>query len=293
MVLNHALVRETRITLSGGSQVFFIPRDWTQTFCLRLYFPIGTYLETDSDNGISALSIRMLLEGTKEKNFLALAEELESVGIEYQIFTTGMQFHCPTLLQDHLIQFISEVLCFSEPTRERFEQTMRHMRSELKISMDDSDQLAFTRLRQLVFRGNVGALFPAGTKESLNAISFEDFLVFQKQHVSAQNLRIYISGKIDESSFFKSLDRALDLFQIGEKRSITLPEVEQTQQNRSYHVLKDRSQSSVVIGHQGIVKWSEDYSKLKVMDQILGQSMGLTCRLAGRLREDLGLCYSV
>lgn len=293
MVLNHALIRETRMDLSGGSQVFYIPRDWTQTFCLRLFFPIGTFLESDTNNGISALSIRMLLEGTKNKDFMALAEELESVGIEYQTFTTGIQFHCPTLLQNHLIQFLSEILCFSEPTRERFEQTLRHMRTELKTSMDDSDQLAFTRLRQLVFQGSVGALFPTGTKESLGSISFEDFLEFQKLYLSAQNLRIYVSGKIDELDFFESLDRSLRLFQKGKKSDIIIPHIRQTQQNQSYHVLKDRSQSSVVLGHQGIIKWSEDYSKLKVMDQILGQSMGLTCRLAGRLREDLGLCYSV
>jgi len=291
--MNHALIQEKKQILSCGSEVFYIPRDWTETFCLRIQFPIGTFLETPQNNGISSLCIRMLLEGTKQRGFLELAEDLESVGIEYQTFSTGIQFHCCTYLQEHLIGFISEILCYSEPSRERFEQTLKHMRSELRTFLDDSDQLAFTRLRQSIYEGNAGALFPGGTQYSLDLISYEEFLAFRNRYLSAKNLKVFLCGHIRENEFFNGLDSGLKNFHQGKKEDVVIPVVEQTQQNQSYYVFKDRNKSSVVLGHQGIKKWSRDYSRLKVMDQILGQSMGFTCRLANRLREELGLCYSV
>ena len=47
------------------------------------------------------------------------------------------------------------------------------------------------------------------------------------------------------------------------------------------------------MGHIGVKRWSENYSCLRLVDQVLGASSGFTSRLASRLREDLGLCYYI
>ena len=291
--MNHALIMERRVMLQCKGEVFLLRRAWTDTFCLRIQFPVGTFRESAENNGISYLCVRMLLEGTREKSFLQIAEDLESVGIEVQSLSNGLQFHCSTHLQDHLIQFLQEILCEAEPTLARFEQTLKHMRSELRTYLDESDHLAFAILRQRIYADSIGALFSIGSEQSLKSIDYEDFLAYRKRYFCGKNLKVFVAGHIDEVPFLDSLDRALENFEPGSPDEMKPPHFAQTRQNCGFYVIRDRNKSSVVLGHGGISKWSQEYSRLKVMDQILGQSMGFTCRLAGRLREELGLCYSV
>jgi zinc protease len=54
-----------------------------------------------------------------------------------------------------------------------------------------------------------------------------------------------------------------------------------------------REQVHVFLGHPGIRRMHPDYYVLSVMDHILGTGPGFTSRCARKLRDEMGLCYSV
>jgi zinc protease len=54
-----------------------------------------------------------------------------------------------------------------------------------------------------------------------------------------------------------------------------------------------REQVHVYVGHPGVRRTHPDFYALSVMDHILGSGPGFTSRVARRLRDEMGLCYSV
>ena len=54
-----------------------------------------------------------------------------------------------------------------------------------------------------------------------------------------------------------------------------------------------REQVHVFLGHLGVRRSDPDFYKLSVMDHILGSGPGFTSRCSRRLRDEMGLCYSV
>ena len=62
---------------------------------------------------------------------------------------------------------------------------------------------------------------------------------------------------------------------------------------RDVHVPMAREQVHVFLGHLGIRRADPDYHALVVMDHVLGTGPGFTNRVAMRLRDELGLAYTV
>ncbi len=56
---------------------------------------------------------------------------------------------------------------------------------------------------------------------------------------------------------------------------------------------RQREQVHVYLGHLGIERKHPDYAALTVMDHILGTGPGFTNRITRRLRDELGLAYTV
>ena len=56
---------------------------------------------------------------------------------------------------------------------------------------------------------------------------------------------------------------------------------------------RQREQVHVYMGHLGVRRKDPDWASLAVMDHVLGTGPGFTNRLGRRLRDELGLAYSV
>ena len=98
---------------------------------------------------------------------------------------------------------------------------------------------------------------------------------------------------MDSSSIESGLDKVLPSLVNSADFVNELPSVDPRKQIQRKFVFKDRKKASIAMGHIGVKRWSENYSCLRLVDQVLGASSGFTSRLASRLREDLGLCYYI
>ena len=56
---------------------------------------------------------------------------------------------------------------------------------------------------------------------------------------------------------------------------------------------EDRAQVNLYLGHLGVRRTDPRFATLLVMDHVLGTGAGFTDRLSRRLRDELGLAYSV
>src|SRR3989344_1767031 len=77
-----------KTTLKNGLRVITVPMKDTQTTTVVVMVGVGSRYESEKEAGLSHFIEHMLFKGTKKRpNFLHIAEELDSIGGEYNAFT--------------------------------------------------------------------------------------------------------------------------------------------------------------------------------------------------------------
>ena len=287
------LVSSTRCELKGGGSLVFVERPSTQTVVLRLDFRVGPQHETEYNNGLACLAYRMLLEGNRTRDHRQISQDFEKLGVEVLTLVNGIQLTFLNRFSTQVIENLKDLLLSMEPRRDRFDLVRQRLLEDVVQNLDDSDTLAHYHSRLQSYAAGPGRLLPAGSPKSLIRLGFDDVKEFQERFFHRDNLRFYLVGNIKGDEFQKELCEALSEFRHG---SCTPPQPHKSEYSKQISkriVVKDKNKSSIVLSHGGVLRWSEDYSKLKALDQLLGSGSGFTSHLTRRLREELGLCYSV
>ena len=129
------------------------------------------------------------------------------------------------------------------------------------------------------------------SKASLESITREDMLAFNKRFFHPANFTFAISGDFDTADLKARLQKIMADWQ-GEKNETPIPQPNYTPVPGMYMVNKsDVNQGRVSVGQPGI-KWDHpDAIAVDMMNDILGGS-GFTSRITNRVRTDEGLAYS-
>lgn len=281
------------VSLSLGTQIHVIQRSWTAMLTLRIVFAEDLYRETEVNNGLAYFASRMLLEGSERWSSQELNLFLEKNAIEAVALSGGLQFTCLTESWVNLLVVIDELLNRPQLESERFLKVKRQIQQELKSNLDDSDQIAYLHLRQAVFESAPGTLLPTGSPETLEGLTENDLRTYWDSNLHAQGLRLFMVSPMSTELVADELQKVLPVTAKESLWGLQSSEVRLRKQIQKKFVFKDRKKASIALGHVGVRRWSEDYSSLKMVDQVLGASSGFTSRLASRLREEMGLCYYI
>jgi zinc protease len=115
---------------------------------------------------------------------------------------------------------------------------------------------------------------------------------FHRDHWLARRALIAVCGDVDAEEVRRVLDRALREWRPGSDLPYTTP-VLPPRAPRAALFAAEREQVHVFLGHLGIPRNEPDYPALVVMDHVLGTGPGFTNRCAMKLRDELGLAYTV
>jgi zinc protease len=131
-----------------------------------------------------------------------------------------------------------------------------------------------------------------GTHESVARIERKHVVGFHRDYWLAKRAIIAVCGDVDPQAVRALLDRELARWTSGED----LPYPEPVLPGRGVRTdvfEAPREQVHVYLGHLGIRRNDPDYPALVVMDHVLGTGPGFTNRISHRLRDELGLAYTV
>jgi zinc protease len=78
----------------------------------------------------------------------------------------------------------------------------------------------------------------------------------------------------------------------GAAPTVALPEAPPPRAE-AHRIPLDREQTNVFLGHLGIKRDDPDYAALEVFDNVFGTGAGFTARLSMRIRDEMGLAYTV
>jgi zinc protease len=280
---------------ANGAKVLFVPAPEIPMLDLRIVFDAGS-ARSVYKAGLSGLTNAMLSESVGEWSADQVAERLESVGAS---LSTGARrdmawLGVRSLTEERALSVALETLTAMLAEPQFAQADMERLRKMMLVGLSRSEQspssVAGKAFSKQLFGDHPYASDPAGTPESIKAISRDDLVRFHNRYYVGNNAIIAITGAIDRQRAEKIAEQIIGQLPAGQAAA-KLPNVAKLEKAHEMRIEFPSSQSHILLGQPGMKRGDPDYFVLYVGNHILGGS-GLVSILSDEVREKRGLSYS-
>jgi zinc protease len=279
-------------TLACGATLLVSPRKGAPVTAIQAHMRGGPSLDPAGREGTSYLTGALTDQGTKSYDEAKIPELLEPLGGEVGGDATGVS---GTIVSEHwtvLVDLLSELLSAPRYPRLQFERQKRRLLDRLAVEQREPRTQGGKLFRRLVYGDHWLGRPAYGSTTSVAKIEPQHLRAHHKQHWVGSRCVLSVCGDVDPDTVARRFERALSSWKRGEP----LPPRQPDLPGRAVRVgvfPARREQVHVYLGHLGIERKHPDYPALVVMDHVLGTGPGFTNRISRRLRDELGLAYSV
>jgi len=254
----------------------------------------GSRMESVQLNGIYHLIEHMLFKGTEKYNLKEIADISDRLGGKLNAFTSKeiTQFYLKAI-DEHLpesFDLLTQMVRNSTFPDEEFNKEKSVAVQEIYEADDNPETNAFETFYRNVYQNN-GLGFPVGGRVGpVNALERDQVYDFYVNNYAPNNLVLSAVGKIEHQ---RLVDLANDAFKdapASKPRSFLVdsPNFSTFTKNKKNDSL---SQVYMIMGFDAVSMNSPDRYPYMIINDVLGS--GMSSRLFQRIREDLGLAYTV
>ena len=285
----------TRTVLENGAVLLVAERPSIPMVVASVMFKSGAVADPTPKAGLANLTAELLLRGTKKHSAQALAEELDFLGAslsadaDYEATTVSLTTLSKNL--DQALGLLAEVVVTPTFPQEEFEQKKKEIAGGLASREEQPGWVAQRTFRATLYPQHPYGRQVEGDPATLAALTQADVKQFHQTHYRPNNAIITFVGDVTQAQVTALLEKHFPDWRQAPLPEISWPESPQLSATR-VTVDKKVSQANVMLGHYGIARENPDYYTLWVMNYILGDR-GTESRLMKRVREELGLVYSI
>jgi len=286
-----------KLTLANGLQVLLLPDPSTPTVTLSGHIQAGSVFDRPETAGLASLTAGNLLNGTRQRDYLAIANTLADRGanLNFAARREGVDISGAALSEDlpTLIQVLADVLKNAQFPTDQLELTRQQALTQLKEDLDSPSPLGRRVFQQTVYPANHPFhTFP--TEASLKGITRQDVVQFYRQHYHPDATILALVGNFDAGQVRRLINRELgDWEDRSDDPKVTVPTVPLPPKiERRNPTLPGKTQSITYIGYNGIDRRDPRFYAVMVLNQILGGDT-LSSRLGSEIRDRQGLTYGI
>jgi zinc protease len=285
----------TRTVLDNGAILLVAERPGVPMVVMTILLKTGATADPDDQAGLANLTGELLTRGTKQHSAQTLAEDLDfigaSLGVNTSYETTTISLTTLTKNLEPAFALFSEVLISPTFPEAEFDRKRKEIEGGLQSREEDPGWVARKLFLQTLYPHHPLGRLVEGQPNTLAALTRADTEKFHQTYYRPNNAIIALAGDISQEQAVKLIDTHLADWQPADMPTLTWPD--STQQPGERVVFdKKVSQANVILGHGGIARSNPDYYAVMVMNYILGGG-GFGSRLMDRIREELGLAYSI
>lgn len=287
-------------TLSNGITVSFARRDAVPAVTVALQFDAGYAADPAKLPGVGTFTMQLMDEGTKTRDALGLAAELEGLGASLWLGSSldysdaGLSTLRETLTPS--LAVLADVV--RNPTFPQAEIDRLRPRLLTGIQQEKANPRSLAwRLLPPALYGSGHAygkpLTGSGTEASIGAITRDDMLAFHRQWVRPDNVRIFAVGAIALPELVAELEKAFGGWKAPDTPRPT-KNLETVTAKGTRVAIIDRpgaEQSVILAGRLGPPASVEAEIPFAAANDIFGGMF--TARVNMNLREDKGWSYGV
>jgi predicted Zn-dependent peptidase len=279
--------------LDNGLRVVVENIEYVNSVSVGLWVENGSRNENEVNSGISHFIEHMLFKGTSRRNAKQIAEEIEDVGGQINAFT-GREATCFYIkaLDTHLdlsLDILSDMLFNSNFLEEEIEKEKGVIFEEINMSEDSPEDVLSDLHTRAIWDEDSISLPILGTMDTVKSFSRKDIVDYIASYYIPENSVISISGKFDMGNIEKLVEKYFGKWN-SENKNITKYSSPQIS-NLHYFRKKDIEQLHISLGIPGVGIGTDDTYTLILLSNILGG--GASSRLFQKVREELGVCYSI
>jgi zinc protease len=289
-----SLKKTRRVVLDNGLTLLLLENRRLPIVAAQALVRYVDLFEPEGKEGLATLNGMMLDQGTAKHTGPRIAELIENVGGLLEVNGSGGSVKVLAPDRRLGLQLLFECLAEANFPKDKFAQ----QRGRLLSTIDDNARQPQYRARQ-AFRRLVYGKHPLGrpalgTRQSVSGLTPADCRAFHRRVFVPNNTVVAVVGDFDSGAVVaevKRLTAGWNKAALEKPKPPKIPKVKAF--TRKIITMPEAAQLHVFLGHVGVRRTNPDYYKLLVMDNVLGTGEGFTDRLSARLRDRLGLAYTV
>ena len=284
-----------KLRLDNGLRVLLLPVEGALSASVGVWIEAGSRYEAAAKQGISHFVEHMTFKGTDARTARQISEEMDLLGGGMNAYTTKeyTRFYAQTLAENArpAMELLTDMLLHSRMAAEDVELERGVILEEMAMYEDAGEDLAHEAL--------CGAIWPdsplgrpiCGTRETVSAITPQDLLQYVAEEYTPGRMVAVAAGGYNREDILDCLQSTLGRLKPG----APCPAADTPAFTPGVVLRKKKfEQVSLELAVPGIPSGAEDGDlryALLLFNFIAGG--GASSRLFLRLREELGLAYSV
>lgn len=280
-----------KIILNNGLNIIFDHISNHQSVCIGFFLKKGSRDENNNQLGYSHFSEHMIFKGTKKYDQKFISNYFDKVGGYINAYTTQelivLYNKVPKIYLNDTIKFMCEIFLNSIFDKKEFEVEKSVIINELHSEFEDAHEKIHEYFMNNLFPDQGLGLPIIGNEDSISNCKRDNLFEFYKDFFSLDDLLIVISGDIDKDkiiNLFEKIDFKSKKVNIFKKKA-------QQGKKKFFKNFLPSKQAHIILGTSKFKINKEEYIRLGLLNIILGESM--SSRFYQRIREELGLCYSI
>lgn len=280
------------ITLENGLRIVFEKTDRVRTCSMGIWVASGSAYETPETAGTSHFIEHMLFRGTQRRSALDIAVEMDEIGGVINAYTakelTCYYAHTLTEHMPKALDIICDMVRNPSLSQEDINLEKGVIKEEIAMYEDSPEDLCADSYYESVWQGSMLGSNILGTVETVDAVTQESLRAHMKKFYVPERTVISLSGNFDEE---KAIEICKSYFADMQNTGFAI-EAAKAEYNQCRRLIKkDFMQNQIILGFPGISLTDPRRHAVMLMSSILGSAS--SSRLFQRLREELGLVYSV
>ena len=284
-----------RTDLSNGLTVVSEYMPSVRSVALGVWVRRASVHEQRDQMGVSHFLEHLVFKGTERRSAREIALSLESLGGSLDAFTSREHTSFQARVLDEHLPQAADVLCdlIFRPALRESDLTLERnvVLEEIAMVEDTPDDLVFELHNEALWGSHPYGYAILGTRETIGAMPVEAVRALHGSAYRPQNMVVAAAGRVEHEALLDVLARTgWDALPGGEPEGPVVPEpVAVPPSNR--HIDRDGHQTHIVLGSPSISYGDPRRYAVSLIGLMLGG--GMSSRLFQRVREELGLAYSV
>ena len=284
-----------KLTLKNGLRIILVPQVSSLAATILILVEAGSEYETKDINGLSHFLEHLMFKGTKNRPKRGMiANELDSLGAEYNAFTGGQYTGYYAKVQKEKIEkavdLVSDLYLNPIFIPEEIEKERGVIIEEINMYEDTPMRRVHELFTSLLYGDQPAGWDIAGRKEVIRELKRDQFAKYREKHYVAPKTVVVVAGAFDEKRVLRQIKNTF-----GHLKKLPAPKKPRTAEKQSKPKLsvkfKESDQSHLVLGVRAFDIFDKRRYPLQVLANVLGG--GMSSRLFHRVREDLGAAYYV
>ncbi len=280
-----------QMTLPNGLRIVGERLSHVRSCTVGVWVKVGSMNEKPEENGLSHFIEHMVFKGTKQRTARDIAEEMDAVGGQLNAFTSkDCTCYYAKVIDEDLalaVDILGDLALNPLFNQEELQKERGVVLEEIAMVEDTPEDLAHELLCEVQYSGSLK--YPIlGTSKGIKSYDREALAGYWKRHYVPENMVLAVAGNYEWEQFVALAEQYFG-HAAGSPEGIESP-AQQFQSGRKARE-KDTEQLHICLGYPGIALGDDDLYPLSVFNNALGG--GMSSRLFQRIREELGMAYSV